>query len=174
VNYFDELCGAMRMLAHHPGAIFMGQAVAFKGTAMYGTLRDVPEDRRLELPVAEDMQMGIATGMALSGLLPVCLFPRWNFLLLAANQLVLHLDKLPAMSAGGFEPKVIVRTAIATREPLDPGPQHLGDFTDMIRPMLANVRVVKLSQPADVLREYHAALARDGSTVLVEHMELYS
>ena len=34
----------------------------------------------------------------MSGKIPVSIFPRWNFLLLAINQLVNHLDKLNEMT----------------------------------------------------------------------------
>src|SRR6185295_1899835 len=109
--------------------------VAYEGTAMFKTLRDVPPHKRLELPVAEDMQLGMATGMALAGMLPIAVYPRWNFLLLATSQLVLHLDKLPLMCRS-VRPRVIIRTAVATEEPLNPGPQHLGNFCDAFDDML--------------------------------------
>lgn len=171
MNYFDELCYAMGMLALDRGAIFMGQAVACEGTAMRRTLAHVPAGQLLEMPVAEDMQMGMATGMALAGLLPVCIYPRINFMLLATNQLVLHLDKLPLYS--GYRPRVIVRTAIATPEPLDPGPQHLGDFTEALRLMLRTVTVVRLDEAGKIVHEYREAMNRDGSTLLVEDLGRY-
>src|SRR3954467_833148 len=93
-SYFEELCGAMALVAQNPKCIFMGQGVGNPGTTMSDTFRDVPAAQKLEMPVAEDMQMGMAIGMALEGRLPVCVFPRWNFLLCAANQLVNHLDRL--------------------------------------------------------------------------------
>lgn len=161
----------MAMIAEHPRAVFMGQAVACEGTAMFKTLRDVPMGKRVELPVFEDCQMGMATGAALNGDLPICIYPRINFLLLAMSQLVLHLDKLPLIS--GYQPKVIVRTAIATRHPLDPGPQHLGDFTDAIAYMLDTVRVVSLRAAVQIVPEYRRAMERGCSTLLVEQMELY-
>lgn len=169
--YFDELCRAMSLVAEHPRSVFMGQAVACAGTAMRRTLEHLPADRLLELPVAEDMQMGMATGMALGGFLPVCIFPRWNFLLLAASQLILHLDKIPLYSA--YRPRVIIRTAVATRDPLDPGPQHLGDFSAAHRLMLDTVRIVRLQSALDIVPYYREAMERDGSTLLVEKMELY-
>src|SRR5712691_1403346 len=140
-DYFNALCDIMKMLGEHPKTIFIGQTVRYPGTAMFSTLTDVPNEKRIELPVFEDTQMGMAIGLSLRGLLPVCVFPRWNFLLIAANQLVLHLDKLPIYSRGGYRPKVIIRTAVATEHPLDPGPQHLGDFSEAVRMMLATVRV---------------------------------
>lgn len=171
MTYFGELCLAMQMVAEYPGTIFMGQAVAWPGTGMTRSFDKVPREKLLELPVAEDMQMGMATGMSLAGFLPVCVYPRWNFLLMAAGQLVLHLDKLPLYS--GYIPRVIIRTAVATPIPLHPGPQHLGDFTEAFRSILKTVEVVSLERPKQIMPAYSKALVRSGSTILVEHTEMY-
>src|SRR4051812_9908032 len=64
-NYFDSLCDAMSLVAQKPNAIFMGQGVGNPGTTMSDTFRDVPAGQKLEMPVAEDMQMGMAIGMSL-------------------------------------------------------------------------------------------------------------
>jgi len=133
----------------------------------------VPQHQRLEMPVAEDMQMGMAIGMALGGYLPVCVFPRWNFLLLAANQLVNHLDRLPLYSDGGYQPKVIIRTAVPSSHPFNPGPQHDDDFTDAFRAMLRTVRIETLVQPSDIVPAYAAAVKSERSMLLVEYTDCY-
>ena len=165
-NYFDELSKAM-LLLENAGAVFVGQAVAEKGTAMSNTLTSVLLSRRLEFPVAENMQMGFCTGIAMAGGLPVCIFPRINFMLEAISQLVQHLDKIPLFS--DWRPKVIIRTAIATPIPLDAGPQHLGDYTDAVVAMLSCVEVVKIKKSEEIVPAYQTALARNGSTLLVEY-----
>lgn len=171
--YFDELCAAMTLLGRNPDTIFMGQAVAVPGTTMADTFRDVPQAKRLEMPVAEDLQMGMAIGMALGGYLPICVFPRWNFLLLAANQLINHLDRLPLYSDGGYQPKVIIRTAVPSSYPFNPGPQHDDDFTHAFRKMLRTVRVETLWQPAAIVPAYAAAMTARCSTLLIEYTEQY-
>ena len=165
-----------RALAEDPRVVFVGQAVAVKGTAMTTTLKNVDRSRLLELPVCEEMQMGMTNGLALSGLVPVSVFPRWNFLLLATNQLVNHLDKLKHMSNGGYRPKVIVRASIGSQRPLNPQCQHLGDFTDAFRLMLTNIDVLRLDEPWQVFPAYQRALLRDDgkSTVLVEWGDAYN
>lgn len=173
ISYFDALCNAMEMLADNPKTIFMGQAVKYPGTAMYRTLAKVPDTQKLELPVAEDMQLGMAIGMSLNGYIPICIYPRWNFLLLAMNQLVLHLDKLPIYSR--YKPKVIIRTAVATREPMDPGPQHLGDFTHAFKDILKTVCVsrFRLQENSAIIPAYQRALQDDNSWLMVEYLENY-
>ncbi len=170
--YFDELLRAMSLIAEQPGSIFVGQAVGAPGTAMRRTLEHLPPSKLLEFPVAEDVQMGFCTGLALGGWLPVCVYPRINFMLLAMSQLVLHLDKLPLYSA--YRPKVIVRTAIATDQPLDPGPQHLGDYVDAIKSMLRTVDVFHVVEAEAVVPAYEAAIASGSPTVIVEEMRLYA
>lgn len=141
---------------------------------MSDTLSEVPRGKLVELPVFEDCQLGLSTGMALAGMLPVSIYPRWNFLLLATNQLVLHLDKLPDYSNGGYRPKVIIRTAIPSEAPLHPQAQHVGDFTAAFRLMCRNVKFVVLEKPSDIVRQYEIALNIEGfSTVLVERIDSY-
>ena len=56
--------------------------------------RYISLEKRIELPVFEETQMGMTLGMALNGSVPISIFPRWNFLILATNQIVNHLDKI--------------------------------------------------------------------------------
>ena len=68
VDYGAELKRAMTWLGEKPNTIFIGQSVGAPGTAMTGTLAGVPKEKLLELPVFEDVQMGMSTGFALAGL----------------------------------------------------------------------------------------------------------
>ena len=93
-QYKEALSTAMKLLSYNKEVIFIGQAVSVPGTAMRTTLEEVSQDKLIELPVDEDFQMGMSIGLSLSGFIPISVFPRWNFLLLATNQIVNHLDKL--------------------------------------------------------------------------------
>lgn len=176
MKYFDELKRSMEHLATDARVVFMGQAVAVAGTAMSNTLSGVVSSRRIELPVAEEMQMGMATGMALAGLIPVSIFPRWNFLLCGMSQLINHLDKIDAMGNGGHRAKVIVRTGIGSERPLHPQHQHVGDFTEAVRAMCSTIEVIRLDEPEDIFPAYDRALRRDDgrSTLLVEWGDYYA
>ncbi len=175
MKYFDELKRAMEFLAADPRTVFMGQAVAVPGTAMSNTLKGVDPQRLIELPVAEEMQMGLTTGMALAGLVPVSLFPRWNFLMCGLSQLVNHLDKLEVMSNGGYKAKAIVRTGIGSERPLHPQHQHVGDYTDALRLMCRTIEVIRLDEPEQIFPAYERALLRDDgrSTLIVEYGDYY-
>jgi pyruvate/2-oxoglutarate/acetoin dehydrogenase E1 component len=174
LKYFDELKRAMDMLAKDPRVIFMGQAVEYAGTAMSNTLKDVPKEQLLEMPVFEDTQMGMTLGLALAGYIPVSIYPRWNFLVCATNQLVNHVDKITMMS--DYKPRIIIRTGIGSERPLHPQHQHVGDYTDAYRLLCPNTDIIKLEEPRHVYDAYCTAyLRRDGkSTILVEYGDYYN
>jgi len=174
-KYFDELERTMRWLGEQPDTMFLGQAVEYKGTAMTNTLVNVPREKLLEMPVDEEMQMGITNGLAVAGTVPITIYPRWNFLLLTMNQLINHLDRMPAFSHGQYIPKVIIRTGIGSERPLHPQAQHVGDFTDGMRLILNNIEIIRLEEPSDVFPAYYKAYNRtDGkSTIVVEYGDYY-
>ena len=176
MKYTDELTKAMDLLAKDPKTIFLGQAVEYPGTAMTNTLKNVPKKKLIEIPVAEEMQLGISNGLALNNYIPISIFPRWNFLLLATNQLINHLDKFEVMSQGLFKTKVIIRTSIGSQRPLHPQHQHVGDFTEAFKKVLSTVDIIRLEEPKDVIPAYEKALERDDgkSTILVEYGDYYN
>jgi pyruvate/2-oxoglutarate/acetoin dehydrogenase E1 component len=171
MSYHSELCVAMELLAQDPRCVFVGQGVGNAGTTMSGTFDGVPAAQRIEFPVAEDLQMGFCTGLSLAGQVPICVFPRWNFLLCAANQLVNHLDRIALYS--GYQPKVIIRVATPSRYPFYPGPQHDDSFYTAFRLMLRNVNMVNLLHPESIVPEYRKALNSPVSTILCESTDYY-
>lgn len=175
-KYYDELKRAMEWLAEKPDTIFMGQAVTYAGTAMTNTLKDISIDKKMELPVFEEMQTGITVGMALNQTVPISIYPRWNFLILGTNQLVNHLDKIGIMSNNTYKTKAIIRTSIGAERPLHPQHQHVGDFSEAFSKMFTNIEVIRLDEPEQIFEAYVKAYERtDGkSTILVEWGDFYN
>jgi pyruvate/2-oxoglutarate/acetoin dehydrogenase E1 component len=165
----------MNYLAYLSNSLFIGQAVKYQGTAMSGTLENINQKKLLEFPVEEELQLGFSIGLALNGFLPISIFPRWNFLILATNQIVNHLDKLKEMLGEETPPKVIIRTGIGSESPMHPGPQHIGDFTDAFKLMAPNLEILRLDEPDQIFPAYKKAADRtDGiSTILVEWGDFY-
>ena len=176
MNYKDEMVKAMKMLAQDSRTLFIGQSVRWSGHIIFDTLEDakVPMNKRYELPVFEDSQLGISTGLALGGFIPISIYPRMDFLIIAMNQLVNHLDKMNEMSCGQFKPKVIIRTMVGSKTPLNPGPQHCQNHIEGLRKMLTNIDIHCLNSADIVLFSYLQALESPRSSILVEFGDLYS
>ncbi len=160
LRYKNEIIRSMEWLGKKEDTIFLGQAVKYSGNAMYNTTKTVPEDKLVELPVFEDVQMGMSMGMALGGFVPITCYPRFDFLTLATNQLVNHLDKINIISEGQFQPRVIIRTSIGSRIPLDAGEQHTQDHTQAYRNLLKRVDVVILDESDDIFPAFKHAYER--------------
>ncbi len=163
----------MELLGQHPKTIFIGQAVAYKGTALTHQVKNFPEEKLLELPVAEEFQAGVALGLALEGYIPVSMYPRMNFIILAMNQIVNHLDKWEAMSVGESKPKVIMKAVVGSQYPLDPGHQHKANYTESFRSACTNIDIVELLYPEQIVPAYEKALQSERSTLIIEHGDLY-
>ena len=174
MNYKKEVFKGMELLCQHPKTLFIGQAVEYKGTALTHQVKNFPSDKLLELPVAEEFQAGVALGLALEGYIPVSIYPRMNFIILAMNQIINHLDKWEAMSMGESKPKVIMKAVVGSEYPLDPGHQHKANYTEAFRSASTNIDVVELLYPHQVLPAYRKALSGERSTLIVEHGDLYN
>ena len=160
LKYKNEIIRSMEWLAKKDDTIFLGQAVKYSGNAMYNTTKTVPEGKLVELPVFEDVQMGMSMGMALEGFVPITSYPRFDFLICASNQLVNHLDKITIMSEGQFQPRVIIRTSIGSRIQLDAGEQHTQDHTQAYRNLLKRADVVILEESDDIFPAFKHAYER--------------
>lgn len=176
MKYVDHLVKSMEFLAEDPRTIFVGQSVAYSGNSIYNTLKTIPNDRKIETPVFEETQMGLSIGLAMAGYVPVTCYPRFDFLLCAVNQLVNHLDKMKEMTWSAFDPRVIIRTSIGAKTPLDGGLQHTQDHTEAFRHLLSNVNVVLLENKNQIYDEYVKAYTREDSksTLLIEYGEYYN
>jgi acetoin:2,6-dichlorophenolindophenol oxidoreductase subunit beta len=168
--YIDEIQKGMDLLASY-NAKFVGQAVAFKGTSLTNQVKGYPANRLVELPVAEEFQMGFCIGLALRGQLPVSMYPRSNFAILACNQIVNHLDKWYKMCNGNI--KVIIKIAVGSSYPLDPGEQHKANYAEAFKSMCEDIEVVDLLYPHQIYPAYERALKSLGSSILIEHADLY-
>jgi len=176
MKYKNELIKSMSFLSKKKNTIFLGQSVSYPGNAMYNTLINVPSKKKIELPVFEDVQMGISIGMALNGYVPITCFPRFDFLICAMNQLVNHLDKIREMSRGELKPKIIIRTSIGSKVPLNGGPQHTQDYTAVMKSILKEVKVIFLNKPEMIFPSFKKIYEdkKSYSCLFVEHGDFYN
>lgn len=170
LTYKDALKKEMELLAQIPNVIFLGQQVGAEN--FYGTLTDVDNSKRLELPVCEELQMGMSIGLSLEGYTPVSIYQRMDFLPRAADQIVNHLDLLKTLSEGKFNPKVIIRTTIGVSGPLDIGLQHKKDLVEGFK-ALVHFPVIRVTTIEEIAQAYKLAREIDGPIMIVEEQDRY-
>jgi pyruvate/2-oxoglutarate/acetoin dehydrogenase E1 component len=152
--YLNKICLAMKKISEVKNTIFLGQSVKYSGNSIYASLKDVPLKKRIELPVFEDVQMGMTIGLAMQGFVPITCFPRFDFLILALNQIVNHADKIDHLTNNQFKSKIIIRTLVGAKYPLDAGPQHTQDHTKALKKLLLNTKIIKINKNSNILKEY--------------------
>jgi pyruvate/2-oxoglutarate/acetoin dehydrogenase E1 component len=162
--YKEHIAEEMVWLARQ-GCTFIGENLINAGR-IYGTLDPIPLDKCIEMPVAENLIMGSAIGMALAGALPVVVFQRMDFMTVAADAIINHLALLPKLSGGQFNLPVIIRAIIGSQDPaFVMGPQHNKDLTNVFNPSIATW-------------EYHPGVYQEAfrqafSILIVERKDLY-
>ena len=92
--YKDALTNSMKFLGEQSNTTFIGQQVLWAGNPMSTTLGEVPKEKMIEVPVMEESQMGMSLGLSMANEFVITFYPRWDFIICAANQLINHVDKL--------------------------------------------------------------------------------
>ncbi|PJE61281.1 hypothetical protein COU87_05350 [Candidatus Roizmanbacteria bacterium CG10_big_fil_rev_8_21_14_0_10_39_12] len=169
-KYVSQVQKGMDLFASDPRTIFVGQAMRYKGHAVSQQVKNYPIDKRVELPVAEDFQSGFSLGLALQGYIPISIYPRHDFTILALNQIINHIDKWPLMCPNSY-PKVIIKILVGAKKPLNGGCQHTSDYTEAIIKMCQTIKIIKLTQPDQIFPAYETALNTKGSFILSEYTE---
>lgn len=170
LTYKEQLTDIMHALSLVRGVYFLGYNVKY-GPKFGGTLAYCQENKLIEMPVAENLIMGAAMGMALRGYHPVVCIERMDFLWTCADAIVNHLDK--AKQLGWPTLNLIIRTCVGTDTPLNPGCQHKGDYYGIWKQLLKEVDVRQARTPADVMECYEGILDHKGPVMVVEYRDMY-
>ena len=170
-EYKKTICKEMTRLASIPKSIFLGQNICY-GSQHYGTMIHIAENKKIELPGAEEVQMGMAIGLSLQGYLPISIYQRIDFLLRSMDQIVNHLDKIKLMSNNEFSPKVIIRTTIGSKKPFNAGPQHTQDLTKLFQ-QAVSFPVIKVTTPQEIIDTYELAINLNDSIMIIEKQDLF-
>jgi len=169
--YKDTLSSVMTELGTKQNTIFIGQQILYAGNPMSTTLNNVPKEKMIELPVMEETQMGMSLGIAMTGKTVITFYPRWDFIICAANQLINHVDKYELMT--GHKINLIIRLGKGSDKPLDPGHQHKGNYINEFKNMCKNISFYDLTSFNLIEKSYLEAYQNGGVHVLVEYPELY-
>lgn len=173
IGYKAALIEANTRLGNNPKARFIGYGLQ-KGRAL-GTLKNISAEQIIEMPVAENLMMGMAIGLSIKGYLPIVFIERMDFLLNALDAIVNHLDKIDTLSGGEFKPACVIRCVVGNKnKPLYTGATHVQDFSSSLKEMIS-FPVLQLLEVNDIDEAYGLAAKNieiGVSTILVEYKDL--
>ncbi len=171
-------CEALRLgmakeMEADPSIFVFGLDVA-DHKAIYGSTRGLVEQfgsqRCFGTPLCEDALTGIAIGAAISGLRPVLVHIRADFLLLSMNQIGNMLSPLRYMSGGKIKVPLVIRAIIGRG--WGQAAQHSKSLHGIFA-HLPGLKVVLPSRPQDAYSLMRSAIRDDNPVLFFEHRWLY-
>lgn len=151
-------------------SVFIGYNVK-NGNAM-GTLGGVSDDQKIETPVAENLMTGLAIGMSFEGFRPVVYYERHDFMLVAADAIINHINHIERISHGEYKVPVILRSVVADSGPFYSGPTHSQDFTNGFK-NLVTFPVYVPTTGKEVIETYTNAINSEKPCLIVEKKSCY-
>ena len=142
--------------------------------AIFGSTKGLVEKfgarRCFGTPLSEDAMTGVAIGAAISGLRPVHVHIRADFLLLCMNQLVNMASNMSYMSGGKLSVPLVVRAVIGRG--WGQGPQHSKSMHGMFA-HFPGLKVMMPTTPQDAYSMLRAAIRDPNPVIFLEHRWLY-
>lgn len=160
-------------LERDPAVLLMGEDVAIAG-GVFKTSEGLPErfgERVRNTPICENGFMGVALGMAVTGLRPVVEIMFSDFLPTAADAFVNELPKFRFMSGGQCSVPVTVRSIGGATGRF--GTQHSATGESWYIG-LPGLKVATAATPASAYGVLRAAIQDDNPVLFFEHKGLYS
>lgn len=135
-----------------------------------GLVEKFGKERCFGTPLSEDAMTGVAIGAAISGLRPVHVHIRADFLLLGMNQIGNMLSSLRYMSGGKVRIPLVIRAVIGRG--WGQSAQHSKSLHSIFA-HLPGLKVVLPTTPQDAYSLLRSAVRDDNPVVSLEHRWLY-
>lgn len=174
MTYRDALAfGAAKEMDADPNVFVFGLDVPdhkriFGSTK--GLLEKFGSERCFGTPLSEDAMTGVAIGAALSGLRPIHVHIRVDFLLLGMNQIGNVMSSLRYMSGGSLRLPLVIRAVIGRG--WGQGAQHSKSLHGVFG-HFPGIKVGLPTSPQDAYSMLRAAVRDDNPVILLEHRWLY-
>ncbi len=156
-----------------PSVFIMGIGVD-DHRAVFGSTKGLIDrfgkERVFDTPICEASMTGVAIGAALSGMRPIHIHIRSDFLYLAMDQLLNLAAKWRTMFGGTMSVPLVVRAVIGRS--WGQGAQHSQSLQSMFM-HVPGIKVVMPTTPADAQGLLLAAIADPNPVLFIEHRLLY-
>ena len=64
------------------------------------------------------------------------------------------------MSSENLKHKVIIRTSVGSKRPLNPQHQHVGNFSSAFKKILTNIEIIELKEPYQIFKSYKKSIRK--------------
>jgi len=174
LSYAAAIRDALELALTHDERVFvMGQGVD-DPVGMFGITLDLHkkygEDRVFDTPLSENALTGVATGAALTGMRPIYMHNRPDFLLLAMDQIVNHASKWSYMFGGRIHVPIVIWAAVGR------GWGGAAQHTQTLQGLFTHVpglRLVMPSRPYDAKGLLITSIADNNPVIIIEHRWLF-
>ncbi len=173
-SYREAIREALELLLDlDPLTFIMGEGVD-DASGVFGTTLGLAEkcgkNRIVDLPLAENGMTGVAIGAAISGMRPIFVHMRPDFLLLALDQLLNHAAKWSYMSDGKLAVPLTIRCVVGRG--WGSAAQHSQAIHGLLT-YLPGVKVIMPSTAYDAKGLLVSAVEDNNPVVVLEHRWLY-
>ena len=174
LSYVAAIREALELALTRDDRVFvMGQGVD-DPVGMFGITLDLHkkygEDRVFDTPLSENALTGVATGAALTGMRPIYMHNRPDFLLLAMDQIVNHASKWSYMFGGRIHVPIVIWAAVGR------GWGGAAQHTQTLQSLFMHVpglRLVMPSRPYDAKGLLITSIADNNPVIIIEHRWLF-
>ena len=135
-----------------------------------GVLEEFGSGRIFGTPISEDAMTGVALGAAVSGLRPVHVHIRADFMLLGMNQIVNMISTVRYNSGGRLKVPMVIRAVIGRG--WGQGAQHSKSLHGVFA-HFPGLKVVMPTTPQDAYSLLRTSIADDNPVIFLEHRWFY-
>lgn len=164
--------GLFQAMKENPRVLVIGEGVDDM-TGIFGTTLKVAKHfpkRVMDMPLSEELITGVGTGAALTGMRPVMVHARNDFVYLTLNQVANHAAVWSEMHGGGIKIPWVIRALVGR------GWGNAAQHSQSLQAIFAHIPCLKVVMPST---PYHAkgllisAIEDDSPVVFIEHRNLY-
>ncbi|MGI6732161.1 MAG: alpha-ketoacid dehydrogenase subunit beta [Anaerovoracaceae bacterium] len=175
ILYRDAICEALdEEMERDDSVLLLGEDVAFIGgnfKTSVGLYEKYGDLRVKDTPISEAGFVGMATGMALTGLRPVVELMFSDFMLVAADQIINNMAKITYMSGGQVQVPAVIRT------PIGAGRSSAAQHSQSMQAMAAQfpgMKVVVPSTAQEAKGLLKTAIRDNNPVIFFEHKMEYN
>lgn len=174
ITYKDAATEALLQAMEKDSRVFiMGEGVD-NITGIYGQVlpayKKFGPSRVIDTPLSENGLTGFAVGAALSGMRPILIHQRNDFMLLTMDQLMNQAAKLRYISGGRNKVPLTILSFVARKA--GEGAQHTNSLQSVFA-HFPGIKVVMPSDPYSVKGAILAAVEDDDPVIILEHRNLF-